>query len=662
MKKTVFFLLSLTWLADMVVMVLIGPLGNKAVLFGVLYGGAFLLMAGMAMLFPRELDKRKALVLIFALGLSARAAFMPFEVGTDLNRYVWEGHIQNLGYNPYVLSPDSPVLAPVAQGEEIREVWEGVNHKDLSACYPPFALLLFRALAAVKPDPLLFKIVITLFDVATMIVLALMLRRRGLDPSGLLLYAANPLVIVFIAGEGHLESIQIFFLCLGIHLITGARGLSGYLCLGLAVMSKYFALIAIPFLWTVRNGKKSFAALIPLLLFIPFLGAEGGIFRALSIFGTRMHYNDSITVVLRSWFDGAALHVAVLLLGLCFACIYLVVHDPLRSLYLAFGSLVLFLPTLHPWYLALMAPFLVFFPSQAWIFLMAAVAFTFPVMGIDYHTKVFQEIHWLKYFEYLPFYGLLLLGLYRNGLLYRKDAFSKPEKASVVIPTLNEADNMERCLESLKGEGGIIEIIVVDGGSSDDTCRIAGKAGARVLACEKGRGRQIRKGVEAADGGVICILHADCVLREGSMERILHALERNPHAPGGACGMRFEAKNLGSRLIAALNNVRARHFGISFGDQAQFFRVEALKLAGGFPSMMLMEDVELSMRLKESGRPLFIRNGVLVSSRRWKRKGFFGNVSVVVRILTQYLVERRLKGSEGLKRNYYDAYYSRDAD
>jgi GT2 family glycosyltransferase len=98
---------------------------------------------------------------------------------------------------------------------------------------------------------------------------------------------------------------------------------------------------------------------------------------------------------------------------------------------------------------------------------------------------------------------------------------------------------------------------------------------------------------------------------------------------------------------------------LSFGDQGQFFRRQALEKIGGFPDMMLMEDVELSIRLKSISRPLFVHRGVLVSRRRWQHKHFGQNVWLVIRLFLRYLLERRFLGVEGVRTNYYKRYYQK---
>jgi rSAM/selenodomain-associated transferase 2 len=337
--------------------------------------------------------------------------------------------------------------------------------------------------------------------------------------------------------------------------------------------------------------------------------------------------------------------------------VFLVVPEKVHGVYLATGALLLSLPTLHPWYLIMIAPFLVFFPSAAWLYLQAAAALTFPVLAVELATGIFQEIHWIKPIEYGPFFGLLIYGLFKDGFLFRDTVYPIPRTLSVIVPTLNESATLARCIRSLKGRRNVPEIIVADGGSTDATVKLALDLGATVVCGQRGRGVQIRSAADMASGDVLMVLHADCVLRPGSLSAVFEHLRRDPHAPGGAIGMHFEAAAASARIISVLNNLRARFTGIAFGDQAQFARRSALQAAGGFPDLMLMEDVELSLRLKEQGRPVFIGNGVGVSSRRWQGRGFTAKFMLVFRLFVRFLVERRWQEGVRTSRDYYSSYY-----
>jgi GT2 family glycosyltransferase len=123
--------------------------------------------------------------------------------------------------------------------------------------------------------------------------------------------------------------------------------------------------------------------------------------------------------------------------------------------------------------------------------------------------------------------------------------------------------------------------------------------------------------------------------------------------------MVFEPVSFGTRAVSLLNAFRARFLGISFGDQGQYVRTEVLDRMGGFPELDLMEDVELSLRLKSFGRPGYLPGGIVVSDRRWQDGGFAGKVGIVVWLCLRYLAERRWRGAPGKTSDYYDVYYRR---
>jgi len=519
--------------------------------------------------------------------------------------------------------------------------------------------MLFRLLAWISPTPLFFKAAFLLLDIGVMTVLAALLRARRLPAERLLLYAGNPLAVVFVSGEGHLDVLQIFFLLVGLFFWNQKSSAGGYLFLGLAVMSKYLALAAVPFFWRRRCGWRLLALFVPAALFIPYLSAGAALFESLGGFTARMQYNDVITQVLGAAFGPWWLPAAGFLFMLCLGWVWLVEDDQLRGIYLGVGCLLVMLPTLHPWYLLMIAPFMCFFPSNAWLYLQAAVLFTFPVLGQEFQTGVFQEIPWLKLPEYLPFFTLLAWGLFRRSSLFRGPRYAAPQTVSVIIPTLNEAENVARLLSELKGRPWIREVIVADGGSGDATVAAAREFGVQVITGGKGRGVQVRAAAQAAGGDVLLILHADASLHPGATERIVAALSADREAAGGWFAMQFRDSSPGQALIATLNNLRGVATGISFGDQAQFVRADALKRIGGFPDLMLMEDVELSLRLKPVGGCVCLGPGVTVSGRRWQSGSFLANFRMVVGLFFRYLLQRRVDAAIGRGEAYYRKYYQR---
>lgn len=230
---------------------------------------------------------------------------------------------------------------------------------------------------------------------------------------------------------------------------------------------------------------------------------------------------------------------------------------------------------------------------------------------------------------------------------------------SVVIPTLNESASISGALESLQGQEALLETIVVDGGSTDGTVDIAESRGARVIKGPRGRGLQIHEGVVRCQGDVVLILHADCRIRSGVFQRLVTQLNRDSRLLGGALGMEYDSRTLRTRVLTRLNNARAQYTGIAFGDQCQFFRRRHMHAFGGYPAQMLMEDIELSMRLKAAGTVCLLPRGVVVSQRRWEEKGFIRNFVQVVILTLSYLMMRHVKESETIAQDFYSRYYGK---
>ena len=189
---------------------------------------------------------------------------------------------------------------------------------------------------------------------------------------------------------------------------------------------------------------------------------------------------------------------------------------------------------------------------------------------------------------------------------------------SVVIPTLYEADRVGAAVRGAQGPG--VEVIVVDGGSRDETARIAHEAGARVLACERGRARQLRLGGERSSGEVVVFLHADTVLPIGWERAVLGALE-DPDCAGGAFSFRFVERGLRERWIEGWVALRIRLLRLPYGDQALFMRRGVLTRMGGVPIVPMMEDLDLVRGIKRAGRLEMLGLPAKTSSRRYAERG-----------------------------------------
>jgi rSAM/selenodomain-associated transferase 2 len=194
-------------------------------------------------------------------------------------------------------------------------------------------------------------------------------------------------------------------------------------------------------------------------------------------------------------------------------------------------------------------------------------------------------------------------------------------RLAIVIPALNEAENLAWLLPDLARGCPAAEIVVVDGGSHDDSAAVVARGpGPRLLASARGRALQMNLGARATGGDTILFLHADTRLPDGAAGAIEEALAE-PGVVGGRFDVRFDNERPIFRMIAWFMNARSRASGICTGDQAIFVRRADFEAVGGYPEIPLMEDIELSRRLKRRGRLRALRLRVTTSARKWEREG-----------------------------------------
>ncbi len=196
---------------------------------------------------------------------------------------------------------------------------------------------------------------------------------------------------------------------------------------------------------------------------------------------------------------------------------------------------------------------------------------------------------------------------------------------SIVMPALDEAAGIQATLAALapfRARGA--EVIVVDGGSTDDTPQRARPLADLVLRGPQGRARQMNAGAAKARGAVLLFLHADSRLPEGADTLVLDAVAQG--ATWGRFDVRIDGRSALLRLVAALMNLRSRCSGIATGDQAIFVRADRFRQVGGYPDQPLMEDVELSRRLRAASPPRCLRQRVRTSGRRWESRGVWRTI------------------------------------
>lgn len=192
-------------------------------------------------------------------------------------------------------------------------------------------------------------------------------------------------------------------------------------------------------------------------------------------------------------------------------------------------------------------------------------------------------------------------------------------RLSVIVPALNEQDQIESTLR-LARQNGAAEIVVVDGGSQDLTVELASPLADRVVTSPRGRSTQMNAGARAASGDVLLFLHADTSLPDGFAPAIERALA-DPAVVGGRFDVFLSPPSPLLSLVARLMNTRSRLSGIATGDQAIFVRAGVFTRLGGFAEIPLMEDIDFCRRLKREGRIACLRERVTTSSRRWREHG-----------------------------------------
>ena len=196
--------------------------------------------------------------------------------------------------------------------------------------------------------------------------------------------------------------------------------------------------------------------------------------------------------------------------------------------------------------------------------------------------------------------------------------YGRPRSVAVIIPVLNEANALPVLLERLRDERA--RIIVVDGGSRDDTVRIAREAGVTVLEREPGRGGQMNAGAEATDADALLFLHADTLPPSEFVTLLLDALA-DPQLLVGAFRFSLDARSASLKIIQAGTRLRGSIAHFPYGDQGLFCRRVVWQALGGFPEIPMMEDYEFVRRARHAGTVRVLHEDAITSDRRWREHG-----------------------------------------
>lgn len=220
---------------------------------------------------------------------------------------------------------------------------------------------------------------------------------------------------------------------------------------------------------------------------------------------------------------------------------------------------------------------------------------------------------------------------------------------SIIVPLLNEADNIKQLLESLTAildqeyenpneNKSAIDIIMVDGGSTDTTVALLKKFDKCQLISEEAcRAKQMNKGAEKANGDILIFLHADTTLPENSISLLINNFWTSDRE-WGRFDVHIENKHVLFRVIEYMMSLRSELSGICTGDQAIFVRKKTFEELSGYAPIPLMEDINLSKRLKQFSRPYCVKEKVITSSRRWEHAGIIKTILTMWQLRLLYFM------------------------
>lgn len=373
----------------------------------------FYLLALVPVLKKRSNTSFLGLILGFALLFRVSLFSMPQVLSSDIYRYVWDGRVQWAGINPYAYPPSAEALAFLRD----EQIFPLINRQWAPTIYPPGAQILFAGIYALFPDSLAgLKSIMLLFDLFTITLILRILRKAGMDPDRVLLYAWSPLVLFELAGSGHLEALMLPFVLLA--LLARTEGKLGFVgvALGAATLIKLYPAVLFPALWKRQDLRLPLAFGITVLLgYAPYFWGVGtkvmgflpGYVQPWEDFNVGLRY--FLSMVLAPIIPSAR-WISMLLLAVCLLLIAIRLGlverpaDPLQKGYLMVGAYLLLLPTsFHPWYLVWLLPFLCLYPSWGWLYLSWAVSLSY----LTYTNEHFHFPLGVRLLEFLPFYLLL---------------------------------------------------------------------------------------------------------------------------------------------------------------------------------------------------------------------------------------------------------------
>jgi alpha-1,6-mannosyltransferase len=303
---------------------------------------------------------RRVVVIGLVLAAVWHAAFLRLPSGADddIHRYVWDGRLQRLGYNPYIVVPSDPAFAGLHTPET-----RTLNNSNLPSPYPAGAQLFFRAVTAIHESTFALKVAFVVCDFAIAFVLLDLLRRTEKPAHLVLAYAWNPLLAIEVAGSGHIDVVGALLLVVSAAALVHRWRATAAVALGLAVAVKFLPIVLVPLYWKrVRVRDAALAAAVVALLYVPFLNHGRIPLGSLGTYVTGFRFNGPVFATLHQIAPPQLLASVALLAGLVTATWLRGRSSPLELTPDAFAwpmAVSLFCaPVVFPWYLLWLLPFL----------------------------------------------------------------------------------------------------------------------------------------------------------------------------------------------------------------------------------------------------------------------------------------------------------------
>jgi alpha-1,6-mannosyltransferase len=306
---------------------------------------------------------RRVLVIGLVLAAVWNIAFLRLPSGAydDIHRYVWDGRLQRLGYNPYLVIPSDPAVKALHSPETCN-----LNNPDLPSPYPAGAQLFFRAVTAIQESTFAFKVAFVVCEFAIVFVLLDILRRTGKGAHLVLAYAWNPLLAIEVAGSGHIDIVGALLLLVSAAALVRRWRATAAVGLGLAIAVKFLPVVLLPLYWKrVRIRDAALAAAVVGLLYVPFLNHGRIPIGSLRTYVQTFRFNGPVFAVLDRVAPPQLLAGLAVLAGLVTATLFR--RASLRSaapewsldqFAWPMAASLLCAPAVFPWYLLGLLPFL----------------------------------------------------------------------------------------------------------------------------------------------------------------------------------------------------------------------------------------------------------------------------------------------------------------